>query len=101
MERRSGSARPSSLAFSFCRETETVSGIKRRKKKGEGPHKEGIQGVGIGPTAKDTSAGRSANPANPDPYREPVRLFGQIQSEQGGHKIIAELALPATGSTAG
>lgn len=54
MEQRSGSASPSSLAFSFCRETETVSEIQRRQE--EGPHKERIQDVGISPTVKDTLA---------------------------------------------
>lgn len=33
MEQRRGSASPSSLAFSFCRETEAVSEIKRRKER--------------------------------------------------------------------
>lgn len=62
MEQCSGSASPSSLAFSFCRETETVSEIKRRQE--EGPHKERIQDVGMSPTVKDTGCS-----ASPDPYQ--------------------------------
>lgn len=90
MEKRRGSASPSSLAFSFCRETETVSEIKRR-----GERVLTRKGFRVWANSQ-RHLGCSANP---DPYQQPVRLCGQIQSDQGGHKIITRLAQSATGST--
>lgn len=75
MEQSSGSASSFRLAFSFCRETETVS--ENQEETGEGPREERIQDMGISTSVK-------ATPAAPQTLI-PVRLLGQIQSDQGGH----------------